>query len=240
MNRHRCSRTVRGMTLIELLVVMAVFAIVASLLGPAIQALGKSGNLARAAFDITALLEQARAYAIGRNTYVYFGVQEVDAAAPTAADGVGRIVVAIAASLDGTRPYTVLSGTPSLQGGGIGLIDRPRSFDNVHLASSAALTNGTNMTGRPAPSCDLSGTAATTTFQWPLAGAPKSRFSKVIEFDPQGVARVQTDTIYRPAVSGYIEIPLVAANGRSAASTNPNQAAIQVDSMTGAVQLYRP
>ncbi|XHR30651.1 MAG: Tfp pilus assembly protein FimT/FimU [Chthoniobacteraceae bacterium] len=235
-----CSRTVRGFTLIELLVVMAVFAVVATFIGPAIQSLLKSTGLTRASYDISSLLEQARTYAVGRNTYVYVGFQEVDSVTPTVADGVGRIVVGIVASLDGTRPYTTLSGNPSLPSGNLAMIDRLHYYDRVHLVDASTSTNGANMTSRPVASYDLAKTAATTNFQCPLNGAPKNRFSKVIEFDPQGVARVQTDTVYRAMVSGYIEISMVPANGNVAALTHPNQAAIQVDSMTGAVRLYRP
>lgn len=235
-----CSRLKRAFTLIELLVVMAVLAGITAFLGPAVMSLFKSTDFNRASYDLSSLLEQARAYAIGKNTYVYVGMQEVDSLMPSVADGVGRIVVGVVASLDGTRPYTTLSGTPSLVAGSIGMIDKLHDYNNVHLVDSSALTNGSNMTGRPTAWVDLARTASTTTFQWPLGGAPRNRFSKVIEFDPQGAARVQTDTVYRASVSGFIEIPMVSAKGNSAVESHPNQAAIQVDSITGVVRLYRP
>jgi len=239
MNRYR-SRLVSGFTLIELLVVFMVFSVIAALLGPTVQTLFKSSGFTRAVYDISGLLEQARAYAVGKNTYVYVGLQEVDSVVPGVADGIGRIVVGIAASLDGTRPYTTLTRTPSLLAGNVTMIDKLHYYDNVHLVNSSALVNGTNMTGRPTPWLDLATTTATTRFQWPLNGVAKSRFSKVIEFDPQGAARVQTDTVYRPTLSGYIEIPMIPVKGNAAVAVQSNQAAIQVDSITGAVRLYRP
>jgi len=239
MHRSLRFRIEHGFTLIELLVVMAITAVMATLIGPAIGSFNKANGLSHAASEISGMLEQARAYAMGKNTYVYVGLQEVDALAPTSADGVGRLVVAMVASLDGTRPYTSLTDTPSISTN-IGVIDKIHSFDNVHLVDASRLTNGANMTNRPAVSVDLAVTAATTTFQWPLSGTPKYRFSKVIEFNPQGVARVQTDTVYKASVSGYIEIPLLPTQGNVAIASSPNQAAIQVDSITGAVRLYRP
>ncbi len=95
------------------------------------------------------------------------------------------------------------------------------------------------MTGRPAAAIDLGNSTAKTTFQWPISSSAKHNFVKVIEFDPQGVPRVQAGAIHDSSVNNCIEIALVPANGNVAA-VNANQAAIQIDGVTGAVRLFRP
>ena len=223
-------------TLVELLTVMAIILILAVALLPAVTGITTAGRLTTTAANIASILEQARTYAMGNNTYVYLGLQEVDEVTPTAHDGVGRVVIAVVASRDGSRPYT----TGPLTASDLGAISKLQPFDNAHLVSASSLMNGTGMTSRPAASVDLSSTTATTTFQWPLTGTAQNNFTKVIEFDPQGMARVQTGTGYNPTAQAYIEISLVGSNGDVAAAKSSNQAAVQVDGITGSVRVYRP
>lgn len=222
--------------MIELLAVMAVVALLASVTIPAVSSFRGAGVFERTASDIPDLLSQARAYAMGKNTYVYVGFQEVDGVAPTSADGVGRVAVAVVASKDGSRPY---ANTPAPLAGNVTPISKLHYFDNVHLANAADLSNGSTMTGRPSAAIDLAGSTAKTTFQWPVAATAKHNFSKVIEFDPQGVPRVQKSTTYDSSVKNCIEIALVPTVGNAVAST-ANQAAIQIDGVTGAIRLFRP
>ena len=68
-------------------------------------------------------------------------------------------------------------------------------------------------------------------------------FEKVIVFSPQGVARIQSAT-NGDEVKQHIEIGLQPTRGNQTPPLpKPNegeQAAIQLDSMTGAVRIYRP
>lgn len=226
----------RGFTLVEMLVVIAIMAILASLLLPAFSSFRGAGALSKVAGDIAGTMQQARAYAMSKNTYVYVGLQEVDAMAPSSADGIGRLTVAVVASLDGTRPYT----SNALAAPNIAAISKIQTFDGAHLTNSAALVNGTNMTGRTSPDVDLSRTVSTTTFQWPLTGTTQYSFKKVIEFDPQGVARVQTNGSFSSTVSRTIEIALVPSHGNAVAASTENQAAVQINGITGATRLFRP
>jgi len=233
---RRANFSVRGFSLVEVLVVMTIMSILAVAMPIAIGAFTSAGKLTQSASDISSVLAQARAYAMAKNTYVYVGMQEVDGTRPSVANGVGRVAVAVVASLDGTRPYT--SGP--LATTDIAEISKPQFFNSTHITTATSLVNGVNMTSRPTCAVDLSSATASTTFQWPLTGTAQYSFVKVIEFDPQGVARVQTGTAYSPSVQSYIEIPLVAAHGDIAAANIGNQAAVQVDGVTGAVAVYRP
>jgi hypothetical protein len=80
-----------------------------------------------------------------------------------------------------------------------------------------------------------------TQFDWPLGSALNAgqyAFTKVINFDPQGVARIQTNGNADGIVT-YMEIGLQQTKGATIIA-DPNVAAIQIDCMTGATKKYRP
>jgi len=225
--------------------VIGIIVLLASLLTPAFNALSGAGTLTQSASDISSYLEQARSYAMGKNTYVYVGLQEIDvlnaqSASPTITSGVGRVVVATVYSQDGMRPYT---NTPGAMTAGILPVGKLRFFDNLHITNASSLTNGANMTSRHMESSlvtDLSTNTSQITFKW-TNGANQYTFANVIEFDPQGIPRVQTSTTYSSAIQPYLELPLIQCHGNTAPATIPaNQAAIQLNGLTGAVRVYRP
>ena len=238
----RDERSRHGFTLTELMVVMAVIVLLAGLVGPAFQAIKGGNDLTSMAIDIKGVLDQARAQAMAQNTYVYVGIQEVDAATPSANDGIGRVATAMIASLDGTR-QTNLSVKVSPVG-------KARGFDNIHLTNSSSLTNGSTMQGRPGGSLSsipgtrvisIVDTNSAISFKWPLGTGGKYSFRKVIEFDPQGIARFQTNTTPTTEIQPFIEIALVPSRGNQLIpSLTKNQAAIQIDGVTGRVIVYRP
>jgi hypothetical protein len=79
---------------------------------------------------------------------------------------------------------------------------------------------------------------------------PQYTFVKVVEFDPQGSARVisgSNPASFPDAIPQYIEIGLQPAHGAVAAGPPADQAthagqiaAIQINGISGAVQMYRP
>jgi hypothetical protein len=138
------------------------------------------------------------------------------------------------------------------------------AFQNIHLVDlqyngASALTLPTSgPMARPALGTyyyDLSNASygiSSTSFGWPLGtvisinGSPKPqyKFSKVIEFDPQGSARficTNNTSSYPDAIPLYLEIGLQPSYGGTAAGPQGSQiAAIQISGLSGAVHIYRP
>ncbi len=263
-------------TLVELLVVTGLIAVMAALAGPALVAIKGGEDMTKNAYDIAGLLEQARAYAMANNTYVFVGLEEVDASRTASVvpqlPGTGRVAVAVIASKDGTRDYDVTNGNLSIPpfvdqngnpvstGTNFVAISKLMYFENTHLASAGVLNGpsvavnssgsvGSGRMERPAivaNDCILAnGSDCVTAFAWPLGIAYNSNsaqynFGTVVNFDPQGVARLQTAN-NADAIGQYMEIGLEPAHGNVVQQTPPsNVAVIQIDAMTGATHIYRP
>jgi len=262
----RPSRCSRAFTLVEMLVVMGIIVVLMALMGPAMNALKSANDVTKAAYDIIGVLDNARAYAMSNNTYVYVGFEEVDASvsesktpqtAATANAG-GRLAIATIAMKDGTRGYeytsTIANPAWSAYNKGTGFIAIGKlvRIENIHMAQTLPLPANGNML-RPSVSVNyrLGDPAANsiTPFAWPLGSdlvpaQAQYYFTKVIQFDPQGIARIQLannpDTIVT-----YMEIGLQETHGNAVPPPPANanmgrQVALQLDCMTGSVRVYRP
>ena len=190
-----------------------------------------------------------------------------DASVTPQTSGTGRVTVAVVASKDGTRDYSTkdpnLSPPPFLYNGSrtntgatLTAIYPLKHFENVHMALSGVLngnstgTVGTGGMQRPGINdsdyiiANQSTPVSVTNFAWPLGRSypdPSAQynFATVINFDPRGVARIQTAG-NKNAIGQYFEIGLQQAHGNIVASADPNIAAIQIDCMSGATHVYRP
>ena len=258
-------------TLVEMLVVMAIIVIVLGFSGPAVNSIRGGNDFSVSIGTLTGFFEQARAYAVANNTYVYVGIGEFNAGQSASASpqvaGIGRLVTCAVATRDGTRGYDVNNpGTWTTNYSTILLnlaaIDKLHVYDNTQLTDFStqpangqpvpAASPGTNMY-RPAVSTDYflghtdPGNIVQTPLAWPLGAAllhGQYNFSQVVQFDPQGVARLQFLTSGTSVVP-TMEIDLQPTHGNIAppAPTNQNigsQAAIQIDCITGGVRFYRP
>ena len=245
-NGRRPSGDHSAFTLLELLIVIGIMSVMMALLSPVMSAFKSSGDINKASGDIQGILEQARSYAMANKTYVYAGLQEVDliqANQNLIQSGIGRVGIAVIASVDGTQPWSITTNLSSANATNTTLISKLRYFDNLHITNSGSLKTGANMTNRPSSSVlDLSANTSQVTFNCSnAANATTYAFTKVIEFDPRGVARVQTNSSPDTSInSTYIEIPLLPCHGNQAPPASGNQAAIQIDGITGAVRVYRP
>jgi prepilin-type N-terminal cleavage/methylation domain-containing protein len=261
---NRLSRAARqGFTLVELLVVIGIIAILSSAASTAISSIKSASDFNSAVTQVSSVLEEARAYAMAKNTYVFVGFSEVDAAQSPQANpqqaGTGKVVVVAVASKDGTRGFDINSASPDQSwsqnyaaGGNLMLVSRPISISNVDfmdpkLASSSLLAS-TGAMERPAVTSSndnisngASSTASDTPLSFPLGNALSSgtyNFTHVIYFDPQGTARIQY--VAGSALDPYLEIDLEPVHGNAVPASTPSDlAAIQVNGVSGAVHIYR-
>jgi hypothetical protein len=247
-----------------------------SLTIPAFNALRGGGDFSSAVYDISGLMEQGRAYAMANNTYVLAGITEVSASQggffTAQVSGTGRVVIALIAAKGGTRPYQALlnqsfanpgalsGGWPALYGTGTAFVavTKVASFQNVHLvdlqpASFQLPTSGAMARPAVTPYYDVANTAScvsATPYPWPLGTKLNSgaqyQFAQVIEFSPEGSARIIEGSPGNnlDSVPYCIEIGLQPSNGSNAnapASLSTGQiAAIQIDGVSGSTRIYRP
>ncbi|PYL54699.1 MAG: hypothetical protein DMF33_00485 [Verrucomicrobia bacterium] len=240
-------------TLVELLIVVGIIGVLLVLIAPAFTSIKSGTDVTSAAYTIKGALDTARTYAKANNTYTWVGFKEVDvsqdASVSPQISGTGRVAIAIVASKDGTRGYDITN--PSLpnpwtnynNGGNLVAVCKLQYLNNVHLAG--ALTNAGNM-ARPNVSSNnyIIGLApaSVTPFDWPLGsalGTGQYSFKNVINFDPQGVARIQYSTNTN-TISPYTEIGLQQTHGSTVDANSPNVAAIQLGGVGGSVTVYRP
>jgi Tfp pilus assembly protein FimT len=253
-----------------MLAVMAIMITMVALVVPAMIGINTSSNFTTTAYNIQSIIDQARAYAMGGNTYAWVGIAEENvsfgASQNPQVPGPGRIAVAVVTCNDGTRGYDATktslpnpAWTNYNNGNSFTALGKLQHFENVHLADFGATPPATGGMARPAipdppsgyPNYRLGNASAAancvTPFDWPPGSALNAgqySFKIVINFDPQGVARIQgagnTNTVPQ-----YMEIDLQPTHGNvvpavPANQNAGNQAAIQINGMTGATHLYRP
>src|SRR5947199_7614797 len=91
-------------TLLEMLIVMGIIALLMVLVAPAFTSLKSAGDVTGAAYTVKEVLDTARTYAKANNTYTWVGFFEEDVSLTTPGSaGVGRLVMSIVASEDGTN-----------------------------------------------------------------------------------------------------------------------------------------
>ena len=250
-------------TLVELLVVMAIIILMTALVVPAFTSMRAGADFISVANDIGNTIEQARAYAMANNTYVYVGIGEYDvteasSVSPrgTGTGKIGQVVLAVVASRDCTRGYDVNNPTGTLNASLLTAIDKLHLYSNVHLAdfdaNSAAphaTPPSTSKMARPAVTDEYqigstsNSSQSVTPFNWPLGGS-QYNFTKVIQIDPQGVARKQSAS-NADSIASYMEIDLQPTHANIAPAAPQSQdygnlVALQLDCMTGATRVYHP
>lgn len=232
------SSNTRGFTLVELLTVIGIIVLLMALVMPAMNGIKGGTDLKSATTEISGTLEQARAYAMANNTFVYVGFQEVDVSKADSAtpqtSGTGRLAVAVVASKDGTRfPTSALTTN-------IVAISKLQRFENLHMGPPA--TTIARPTQNNVLVSDGSIDLAAEAFSWPLGGTAKYKFKRVIEFDPQGVPRPPQGSPskgWTETIVSRLEIGLRQSKGNTDIAS-ATESAIQLDGVTGASTIYRP
>jgi prepilin-type N-terminal cleavage/methylation domain-containing protein len=261
-----------GFTLLELLIVVAVIGLLLALIAPAFTSIKSGTDVTNAAYTIKGVLDAARTYAKTNNTYTWVGFYEEDASQSStnpSTPGVGRVVMSIVSSRNGTNVYGL--GNGAIDPTKLAQIGKLTKLENVHLPLFAICQS--NCTGdtfdtRPAVQNDPGAgynysrfgelnsappdTAPHTTpynFQYPVGNpAPAAHyiFSKLLQFSPRGESRVNGDSY---DIRRVVEIGLIQTHGTAippptgAGTGGPNFAgnvvAVQINGFAGDVRIFR-
>src|SRR5882724_1828827 len=237
---HACRAVVQrreAFTLMEMLVVMGIIALLMVLVAPAFTSLKSGGDVTSAAYTIKGVLDTARTYAKANNTYTWVGFYEENVSNQSSPNTdqppVGRLIMSIVASKDGTNVYGTGNGT--IDPTKLIQVGKLVKIENIHLPLFAVCAS--NCTGdsfdtrQPLQNDPTAGynysrfgelnaaqpnTAPYTTpynFQYPVGNpTPTAQytFNKLLQFNPRGESRVNGNSYETRQV---VEIGLLATHG---------------------------
>ena len=255
---ERGPESVRGFTLIELLIVIVIIAVLLVLIAPAFTSIRGGTDVTSAAYTIKGVLDTARTYAKANNTYVWVGFYEEDVSQPStspATGGIGRLVISIVASKDGTKTYDPTNLGQQDLTSSVVQVGKLTKIDNVHLWTHTDTPSGmgsTFDTRPPVPSTycigDASPVNSTTPFQYPVGNPPPTmqyQFVKAVEFSPRGDARINNSTINGGGTEIFplqtvAEIAVEPTHGAGVPASLPaDLVAVQFTGVGGNVKIYR-
>lgn len=248
-----------GFTLLELLIVVGIIGLLLVLIAPAFTTIKGGTDVTSSAYTIKGVLDTARTYAKANNTYVWVGFFEENVANPASPNldspAVGRLIMSIVASKDGTMLYTLPLGSvftldaPPNQTALI-QVGKLTKIDNVHLKTFLAATATPppdSFDTRPAATSTAAQIGDTTppspalTFHYPVGGS-QFTFAKVIQFSPRGEGMVDNSNFFASGatLAPISEIGVEPTHGAAVpASTPANVVAIQFTGFGGDVKIYR-
>src|SRR5207245_10733516 len=128
-----------GFTLLELLIVVGIIGLLMVLIAPTFTSIKSGTDVTSAAYTIKGVLDTARTYAKANNTYTWVGFYEEDVSQPSVIPApdpvctgcVGRLVMSIVASKNGTNIYG--SGNGTIDATTPVQVGKLTKIDNIHL-----------------------------------------------------------------------------------------------------------
>ncbi len=210
-------RRASAFTLLELLIVVGIIGLLLVLIAPAFTTIRGGTDVTSAAYTIKGVLDTARTYAKANNTYTWIGFFEEDVSQSSpAAAGIGRLVMSIVASKDGTTVYNPNSQT------------NPDPIDPTKLAQVGKLVCPF---WYPLPA------ASQLQAQY--------YFQKTLQFSPTGECRMNSTYDVRQVIEvGLLQthgtaVPAPIGGGGSTRIYSGNVAAVQISGFGGSVKIYR-
>jgi prepilin-type N-terminal cleavage/methylation domain-containing protein len=251
----------RGFTLIELLAVVGIIALLMVLVVPAFTNIKTGNDVTTAAYTIKGVLDTARTFAKANNTYTWVGFYEEDVSQSStnpATAGIGRIVMSIVASKDGTMLYTPpLTGVVTLPSASLIQVGKLTKVENMHLKTfpdPTATPPPDSFDTRPKPgsvandltarigndttdpSTAVAPTSPSLRFPYPLGGT-QYPFAKIIQFSPRGEGVIDNSNYSLATAS---EVGVEPTHGAVVPAPTPgNVFAVQFTGIGGNVKIYR-
>jgi type II secretory pathway pseudopilin PulG len=225
-------------SLVELLVVMFIVALLTLLVVPAFTNIKGAVDVTGGGYTIKGILEQARSYAMAKNTYTWVGF-----AGSVGTTVTGQVLIATVASNDGTAKVCqggdgtdTTNQTSMVVGTGPGAVTqlgKLARLDNSHIGDTGVPTNnGTDFENRPSvPSVYRVSASGDTTHPFTVQN---TTFNRWIQFNPRGEAVVKGGATQ---VAQYAEVGLLPARGTTLVP--PNIVAIQISGYEGNIRIYR-
>jgi type II secretory pathway pseudopilin PulG len=262
--------------LLELLIVIGIVALLLVLIAPAFTYMKGGTDVTSAAYTIKGAFDTARTYAKANDTYAWVGFYEEDVSQPSVIPApnpicpgcLGRLVISIVASKDGTNIYG--SGNGAIDPTKLVQVGKLIKIDNLHLPLFAICQSdctGETFEYRPPVQNDPTAgynysrfgelnetqpnTAPYTTpynFQYPVGNpVPNAQYTffKILQFSPRGESRVNGDSYN---VSKVVEIGLlqthgtitpVPRSGTGGSIFDGNVVAVQISGFGGSTKIYQ-
>jgi len=222
---RRSSR--HGFSLLEILAVVAIISVILGISGLAVSSFSLSRGVDNAAVGIAGSAELARSYAMANNTYVWMGLLQDN----------NDLLVAVIYSRVGMNDYSDMRNLDA--------VNKMQSYKGVSLVDFSTLTATNGPMAERVPLITENASLGFNTpavsnpvFGWPLAATtPTHSFDRVIEFRPDGSAKVVGTSNFE-----MMEIALQEANSNATVSdiSVGNIATVQIDGITGKNRVFRP
>src|SRR5438093_242200 len=194
-------------TLVELLIVVAIIALLMVLVAPAFTSIKSGSDVTSAAYTIKGVLDTARTYAKANNAYTWVGFYEENVSNPSSPNTdtppVGRLIMSIVASKDGTKIYDPNSLAP-IGAAALIQVGKLTKIENVHLWTHTDAPSGTGSTFDTRPNVvstycigNSSPSNSATPFQYPVGNpAPSAQYTflKAVQFSPGGEGRINNNS----------------------------------------------